>query len=156
MSTRKNRRVRRSCASRFLGVAAVVLLASGIAQAQEEGTTPVSGRQPTISADGQFTTTGVGALQERAPGIYVQQGIAVQQGDTSFFTGVSEEAPNFFRETFDIIAMDLMTLISDMLSGLNFLITSILQPGGATQAQPAFIPISNAATTGQGSTIPIP
>lgn len=155
MSPRKDQRVRRGSVRRILSVAAVVLLANGIAQAQEGGTAPATGRQPTISAEGQFTSTGAGALQERRPGIYIQQGIALHQGDTSFFTGVPEEAPNFFRDTFDMLAADIMTLISDMLSGLNFLITSLVQPGGAAPAQAAFIPISNPLTTGQGTTITI-
>ncbi len=155
MSPRKDQRATRACVRRILGVAAVVLLANGIAQAQEGGTAPATGRQPTISAEGQFTSAGAGALQGRRPGVYIQQGIAVNQGDMTFFTGVPEEAPDFFRETFDMIAQDLMTLFSDMLSGLNFLITSLVQPGGAAPAQAAFIPISNPLTTGQGTTITI-
>ena len=80
-------------------VLGVVMLQASPAVAQDEpptnlpeddepGTTPVSGRQPIVT--NQFATTTTGALQERHPGLYVQQGIASTRGELDFLTGDEE------------------------------------------------------------------
>jgi hypothetical protein len=118
----------------------------------EPGTTaPTGGRQTTIT--NQFNSATGGSISERRPGIWIQQGIAVHNGDTSFFTGVPEDEPGFFRDTFNQIFTQLATIIQDMLTGLNLLITS--SSGNTTPGGTAWVPIPNAATSGQGQRVTI-
>ena len=65
-------------------------------QAQDNLPEPPSGntRQPIVSD--QFNTTSGGALQLRRPGLYVQQGIAVQNGGTCP-GDACKRIPNSFR-----------------------------------------------------------
>lgn len=116
----------------------------------DPGTSAPSGtRQTTIT--NQFTAATGGSIQTRRPGLWVQQGIAVHNGDTSFFTGVPEEEPNFFRDTFNQVFTQLATIIQDMLTGLNTLINA---SSGSTSGT-AWVPIPNAATSGQGQRVTI-
>ncbi len=150
-----------------LGVAAVTVIlavffmSGNIAAAQdngdtpsdEPGTTPIDGRQPTV--DNQFTTTSGGALQQRRPGLYVRQGIAVHDGDTSFFTGVPEEQPNFFRDTFDLLLEDaFFTPIQDFLEAFNFFIQSLSGSSGGSGGI-TFIPPANSVTTWQSGSVSV-
>lgn len=120
----------------------------------EPGTTPpTDGRQPIVT--NQFDTTGAGAIQLRRPGLYIQQGIAINGGDDSYFTGVPEEQPNFFRDTFDKLLEDaLFTPISDLLSAFNFFIQS-LSTGSGGQGGITFIPPGNSVTTWQSGSVPV-
>jgi hypothetical protein len=120
------------------------------------GTTPPSGtRQTTIT--NQFTSATSGSIQQRAPGLWIEQAIAVHGGDTSFFTGVPEEPPNFFRDTFNQVFTQIATVIQDLLNGLSMLITAGQGSGGGGSGtqNPAWVPIPNAATSGQGQSVTI-
>ena len=70
-------------------------------------------------------------------------------------SGVEEEPPNFFKDTFDQISMSLLGVLSGLLDGINALISNFSGSGSSTPGQAAFIPISNATTTGQGTTVQI-
>ena len=120
------------------------------------GTTPPSGtRQTTIT--NQFTSATSGSIQQRAPGLWIEQAIAVHGGDTSFFTGVPEEPPNFFRDTFNQVFTQIATVIQDLLNKLSMLITAGQGSGGGGSGtqNPAWVPIPNAATSGQGQSVTI-
>lgn len=113
---------------------------------------PTSGTRQTIITN-QFASNSAGALQARRPGLWLQQAIAVNGGDTSFFTGVPEEEPNFFVDTFNQVFSQITTVIQGLLDGINTLVQNTLRPGGAagTGGGTAFTP----ATTGQGTQNPI-
>ena len=120
------------------------------------GTTPPSGtRQTTIT--NQFTSATSGSIQQRRPGLWIEQAIAVHGGDTSFFTGVPEEPPNFFRDTFNQVFTQISQVIQGLLDGLNTLITAGQGSGGGGSGtqNPAWVPIPNAATSGQGQSVTI-
>ena len=106
---------------RSLLFAAVMLLPALITADRTAAQQAPSGntRQPIVT--NQFTTTGGGALQQRRPGLYVQQGIAVQQGSSGFFDGDVPEQFGFFEETIRIILLDILEMLSEALSGLNLL-----------------------------------
>ncbi len=106
-------------------------------------------RQPTISGDGQFTTLTSGALQNRAPGNYIQQGIAVNNGNLNMFDGNVVDNPSFIGETFEMIMLDILEIINQFLSLINPLISgsnplSGLLPGGTNS-------LTNLLTGGTGS-----
>jgi hypothetical protein len=139
---------------RCLTATAAVFLIGGSAAAQDEPQGPVGGRQTTITSETQFTAATGGAIGARRPGLWVQQAIAEHNGQLDIPGDVPEEEPSFFRSTFELIIEDILVFISDMLSGLDFLVGSLANVGGST-GQPAFIPISNATTSGQGTSVPI-
>ncbi len=143
-----------------LVAAACIFFAADVAQAQDAqdpqdgpGTTPATGRQPTVT--NQFTTATGGAIQNRRPGLYVQQGIAVHEGNMGFFTGVPDEPPNFLRDTMEQIMFEIFDVIQGFMDGIQLFINSLTGQSG-TPGQAAFVPIQNAATTGQGTTTQIP
>ena len=145
---------RRFAAGSSLGLltaVGVLLSVSGPALAQDQDEPPVSGRQPIIT--NQFSAATGGAINARRPGLYVQQGIAVQQGDTDFFTGVPEQLPSFFADTVDLILTDVLDLIQNVLTGLDLFIKSLIGSGSPAGGQPAFVPIQDAATSGQGTSV---
>lgn len=90
--------VNRWSARRFVLPLALVLVLAFAAQTQAQDQLPEepagNTRQPIVTD--QFNTTSGGALQLRRPGLYVQQGIAVQNGGTGFFDGEEEVAPHSF------------------------------------------------------------
>jgi len=127
---------------------------TGTGSTTEDGmpTTPPTGtRQGTIT--NQFTASSAGAIQARRPGLWLQQATAINGGDTSFFTGVPEEQPNFFVDTFNQIFTQMTTVIQGLLDGINTFVQNTLKPGGTTGTGggTAFTP----ATTGQGTQNPI-
>ena len=156
MTQHNNRRLTRNLVSFSLGYLVVLAVAVQPAAAQDgtenddgPGTTaPTGGRQPIVQ--NQFTTTSGGALQLRRPGLYIQQGFAVQNGQGSF-PGAPEEEPSWVRQTTDTIALDFINVFTDLFGALNAIIGSINPSSGSA----AFVPISNAATTGQGTSVPI-
>ncbi len=137
---------------------ACAFLGSSAAQAQDRqegpGTAPVSGRQPIVT--NQFTAATGGAIQNRRPGLYVQQGIAVHEGTTGFFTGVPDEPPNFLRDTLEQILFEAFDVIQGFMDGIQLFISSLTGQSSGSSGRAAFVPISNAATTGQGTTVQIP
>jgi hypothetical protein len=113
---------------------------------------PTSGTRQTIITN-QFTSATGGAIASRRPGLWVEQSIAVHQGDTSFFTGVPAEQPNFFKSTFDQIFAQLTTVTQGLLDAINTFVQNTFKPGGSTGGGGGtpFTP----ATTGQGTQNPI-
>ncbi len=112
-------------------------------------------RQPVITADGQFTTVTSGALQNRAPGLYVQQGLAVNNGTLDLFDGNVDDSPGFIGETFEMILLSVLDIINQFLTSLNLVSgnnsLSGLLPGGSTGS------LTNLLTggTGSGATVPV-
>lgn len=139
----------------FLAIAlGVVAVAATRANAQDGQ--PPEGRQPVIT--NQFATTTGGALQARRPGLFIQQGIGVNQGTVSFFDGNVDDSDSFFQETSFLIIESFMNTIMSFLDTINlasaFIDFGTIFGGGNGTAPPATIP--NAATAGQGTTTPIP
>lgn len=116
-----------------------------------------SGRQPIV--EDQFTTTSGGSLQVRRPGIWIQNAMAVQAGESEFLTGdVPAEPDNFFKSTADTIFMNLIDLFTNILSGLNvFASASSGLPaiGGTTTGTGGTTSIPNGTTSGAGTSVPI-
>ncbi len=110
-----------------------------------------TGPQPTIITD-QFTTVTGGALQARRPGLMIQRAIAVQSGSAMPSGAGPADEPSFFRETFDMIALDFIDMLTNLLSSLNIL-GSLDGTGSPGTGSGSTIP--NAATSGQGTTVPI-
>lgn len=122
---------------------------------QQVGTTPLTGRQSTIS--NQFTAATGGAISLRRPGLWVQQGIAEHEGALDIPGDVPEEPPNFFRDTFDLMAQNVLDLFSGILDGVNGLITAFRSSGsGGNNSTVTFVPPPNATTTWQSTPQTIP
>lgn len=102
-----------------------LVLVLGVAvqtQAQDQPPTPPQGpsgnaRQPVIT--NQFNTVSGGALQQRRPGLTVQQGTAVQGGSTAFFDGNVIDERNFIGQMIRDIFVTILDSINDALSLLN-------------------------------------
>ncbi len=118
-----------------------------------QGTTTsgISGNTRQTLITNQFTSTAAGSLQARRPGLWIQQSIAVSNGATDYFTGVPDEEPNFFRDTFDQMFEETANVISQILTGINTFLTSLFN-GGSSGGGSNFVPIDNAATSGHGTT----
>lgn len=146
----KRRLLGRSVA--FVALAlALVLMATYLthAQTQPSGNT----RQPIVG--NQFSTTTNGALQERRPGTYVQQGTAVQQGSADFIVGDAMPAePGFYRETFELLALQVIDIISQLLQSLN-LLTGANPLSGLTDGLGLTGNITNPLTNGGGGSVNI-
>lgn len=95
-----------------------VLPATQAARAQEPPPTGNT-RQPIVT--NQFTTTTGGALQQRRPGLFIQQGVAVNQGGGAFFDGNVVDERGFIGETIRMILLDILDMINNALSALNLL-----------------------------------
>lgn len=120
-------------------------------------TTGAMGRQPLTT---ELRNVGREGLNNRRPGQWIQNAIAVHNGTDEFITGdVPEETPNFFRETFDTIAMDSLDLFSTILTAFNGLLsagTGLPTIGGTDDGNGGTTTtIPNPATTGAGTTTPI-
>ncbi|MCA9255837.1 MAG: hypothetical protein KDA33_09375 [Phycisphaerales bacterium] len=105
---------------------AVILVAGGallawtrINQAQTSTEAP-SGRSPVITD--QFSSTSGGALQSRAPGLQVQQGIAAASGSSTFLVGDDMDDADFLPDTISLIIQEIINQISQILSSLNLLV----------------------------------
>ncbi len=127
----------------------VFCLSSAVATAQ------VSGRQPTIT--NQFTTTTGGALQARRPGLFVQQGIAEVQGQSTLLTGDIPDQNRFFHDTAVLVFQNILDSILRFMSNLNFA-SSLGNLGslfGTTGGTTGLGGIPNPMTTGPGTSIQI-
>ena len=121
----------------------------------QPGTTPITGRQPTV--DNQFATTSGGALNDRRPGLYVQQGIASTSGALSMIDGtVPEEPLSFFAETFNGIYMNVFDIFSGILGVFNSFVDGLSAGGGSSGSLTFVPPPNNAATTWESSSQTIP
>ena len=115
------------------------------------GTTPLTGRQSTIS--NQFTAATGGSIGARRPGLWVQQGIAEHEGALDIPGDVPEEQPGFFKSTFDMLAQNVIDLFSGILGGVDGLITSLRSAGtGSSSTTTTFVPPPLNATTTWSST----
>ncbi len=108
----------------MLGVALVAALGLSLVAMrpiQAQTTTQPGGvtRQPIVQ--NQFTTTSGGALQARAPGIYVQQGIRVQTGEFDPFTGDAVREPGFIAETVEMLWLQVIDILISIIDSLNLL-----------------------------------
>ncbi|MFH1417926.1 MAG: hypothetical protein ABII12_06530 [Planctomycetota bacterium] len=120
----------------------------------QPGTTPISGRQPTV--DNQFATTSGGALNDRRPGLYVQQGIASTNGQLSMIDGtVPEEQLSFFAETFNGIYMNVFDIFGGILGLFNSFVDN-LSSNNSSSGSLTFVPPGNAATTWEQNSQTIP
>ena len=122
MNMKMKSTVNRWNSRRFALSLALVLVFAFAAQtqAQDNLPEPPSGntRQPIVTD--QFNTTSGGALQQRRPGLYIQQGIAVQNGGTGFFDGEEEVAPHsFIGELVRDIFVTILDTINQALSLLT-------------------------------------
>jgi len=90
------------------GTAALILLTASLNSAQEPPPTEGGTRQPIV--ENQFTTTTGGALQARAPGNYIQQAVAVQEGELIIPGEVPDDTP-WVRETFDLLFLQFVDII---------------------------------------------
>lgn len=118
---------------------------------------PPDGRQPIIT--NQFSTTTGGALQARRPGLFIQQGVGVQQGTLDFFDGGVVDTDSFFRETVMLVFQGFMDSITSFLSTINLAADLGGLFGGGTgtgtgTATPGTL--TNGTTTGQGTMTPVP
>lgn len=119
------------------------------------GTTPLKGRQSTIS--NQFTAATGGGIATRRPGLWVEQGIAEHNGTLDIPGDYTPPPHSFFRQTFDMMAQDVLTLFSNILTGVDTLITSAgSSSGGGGSSTITFVPPPNASTTWQSAQQTIP
>lgn len=89
---------------------------------EAQQTTQPSGdtRQPIV--DNQFTTTSGGALRDRAPGNYIQQGIQVQTGAFDPFDGTAVDEPGFIGETIELLWLQFFDTLIAIIDSLNMLV----------------------------------
>ena len=120
MSAQSNpRRIGRTAFMAGLTVS-LLLVTAYVTRAQDPA--PPSGNTRQTLITNQFTTVTNGSLQLRRPGNWVGQGIAVANGSAGFFDGGEiVEEPNFFSETFDMIVLQILDMITQMIQGLNLL-----------------------------------
>ncbi len=128
--------------------AAVVLTPFAFNEAQTQPET----RQPIVT--NQFTTTSSGALQARAPGLYTQQAIAIQQGTLFPFDGNVPDNTPWVRETFDLLFLQFVDIIQQMVDTLNLLVNANSLVGGGLGIPGGGLGgiLSNPLTSGGGST----
>ncbi|MCK6483591.1 MAG: hypothetical protein HUU22_05680 [Phycisphaerae bacterium] len=134
------------------------------------GTIGAGSRTPIVSNN--FTAHRAGGIQERRPGLQIQQAIAINQGRTNPFTNTEPVGePGFFRVAFQEIIRSILGGISDGISGLNLasslssfsnltnltgLFGNLFQnPTQTPNQQTDITPIDNSTTTGQGTVTPI-
>lgn len=134
------------------------------------GTIGEGSRTPIVSNN--FTAHRAGGIQERRPGLQIQQAIAINQGRSNPFTNTEPVGePGFFRMAFQEIIRSILGGISDGISGLNLgsslssfsnltnlsgLFGNLFQnPSQTPNQQTDVTPIDNSTTTGQGTVTPI-
>ena len=116
------------------------------------GTTGGTEQAPSI-VQNQFTTTSTGALHQRAPGLFIRQAIALQNGDLELSGTPAPVEPNFLRDTANQVALAIIDSFQNILDTLN---TAIGALGGlSTTGGTGTSTISNPTTTGAGTTTPI-
>lgn len=115
-----------------------------------DGSTGTTTGAPSIVGN-QFTTTSGGALQDRAPGLFIQQAIGVQNGSVELSGNGPAVEPNFFRDTAQGVFDEILNSINDIITAINAGLGAItgLPGSGGTPT------IINPATTGTGTTTPI-
>lgn len=147
---------------RFVGQSVVVALLAGfvltltVVPNEAQTTTQPSGgtRQPIV--ENQFTTTSGGALQARAPGIYTQQAIAVQEGDLVLDGSGIPDQPSFPRQLFDDLLLQFIDILISIVDGLNLVAGGNPLTGGTGGLGGLLDGIlSNPLTTNSGGSTPI-
>lgn len=98
----------------FLAAAGLMLLAAEAAYSQDTGPTT---RQPIVT--NQFTTTSGGALQQRRPGIWVQNGMAVQAGTLTIPGDAQPEPRSWYLDTLEQIFQAILDELTAFLQTLN-------------------------------------
>ena len=141
-----------------------VLAFAAQTQAQDNLPEPPSGntRQPIVTD--QFNTTSGGALQLRRPGLYVEQGIAVQNGGAGFFDGGEIVDPHSFigqtiRDIFTIIIdsiNDALSLLAGPFGGGSLLGDIIDQLGQTGTPSTPITPTTTAPDISAATTVPAP
>ena len=145
------RRIRRPLVMVLLA-AGLVLLLSEYNSAQDAG----SGRQPTISD--QFTTVSSGALQDRAPGNFVRQAIAVNSGSGEFLDGAPIDQPrSFLGQVWHDMLLGIIDMVNNLLTALNpnSSLTDLIGLTGLPDLTGTNNPLSNPLTNGSGGSTPI-
>lgn len=88
-------------------------------QAQDQPPAPPSGNTRQSIVTNQFNTVSGGALQQRRPGLTVQQGTAVHNGSTAFFDGNVVDERSFIGQTIRDIFVSILDRINLALSALT-------------------------------------
>ncbi len=137
----------------FAIATALVLFAVDSNHAQT--TQPSGTRQPIVT--NQFTTTSGSALQARAPGNYTQQAIAIQAGTLDPFDGNIPDDTPWVRETFDLLFLQFVDIITNLVDSLSLLITGTNSLGGllGSGGNPLGSVLSNPLTGGAGTSTPL-
>jgi hypothetical protein len=150
----------------ILVLALAAVMAGVVAMSVRAQTTqPAGERQPAIITN-QFNTTSGGSLNERRPGLMIQQAIALNQG-TDILTGDIPPDDTFFQDTFYMIFEAIIDGVSNFLQTLNLASTfgdfdlPFLDGGlgdglGNGDSTPDMVTIPNSTTTGQGNTTTVP
>lgn len=139
-----NASVMRWCSQRLVLPLALALVL-GVAvqtQAQDQPPTPPSGntRQPIVT--NQFNTVNGGALQQRRPGLFVQQGTSVHNGNMSFFDGNVVDERSFVGQMVRDIFVTVLDSINQALAllagpfGGNSLLGDLINQLGASGVKP--------------------
>ena len=140
-------------------IAATLLLLTVKPDEAQTTTQPTgSGRQPIV--ENQFTTTGGGALQARAPGLYTSQAIAIQEGTFDPFDGNVPDNTPWVRETFDQLFLQFVGIIQDLVDLLNVAaggdpLGGLLDGLTGGTGNPLSGLLSNPLTTNPGGSTPI-
>jgi hypothetical protein len=121
------------------------------------GTTAPTGTRQTVVTN-QFTSATGAGIQQRRPGLWVEQGIAEHEGTLEIPGDVPAEEPNFFRQTFDQMFQNVLGLFSNILTAVDGLVTSLgsSSSGGGGTSTITFVPPPNASTTWQSGSQTIP
>lgn len=116
-----NATANRWCSRRFVLPLALVLVLGAAAQtqAQDQPPAPPSGNTRQSIITNQFNTVSGGALQQRRPGLYVQQGTSVHNGNTAFFDGNVVDERSFIGQMIRDIFVTILDSINQALSLLN-------------------------------------
>ncbi|HVP10883.1 MAG TPA: hypothetical protein VMV94_06790 [Phycisphaerae bacterium] len=123
---------------------------------QPSTTAPTGTRQPTVVTN-QFNANSGGAIAARSPGKMVEGGLAEATGQLTIPGDATEEPHNWYRQTFDMIAQNMLTMFSDILTGINSFISGLSgTTGGGGTSTTTFVVPPNAATTWSNTSQTIP
>jgi len=118
-----------------------------------------TGERPPFVITNQFNTTHDASLHARSPGVWIQFAIAEHEGTSESLTGdVPAEQPNFYKATFDQIALNVINMITNLITSLNVLAGAaggLPPPTTTTQPSDGLTTIDNPATSGAGTSTPI-
>lgn len=116
---------------------------------------------PSDGEEGGGGTSGTVPTEELTltPGQWIQRAIGVQTAvrnrDYSSFSGVPAEQPSFAKEVFTNLFKQVTDMVSGLLTVADTLIKGFFQDPSNPGGTEIFIPIPNAATTGQGQTLTV-